>query len=144
MCGSFKCIKMHFSCIKLAFDTTHRMLIECLNTKTNPQFLGLGASPNVQVFRFFFLFFHLCHKCEKRKGSLKKGLEQSGLCHERWIRREMEGDECGACCWMMRCVMEPNLLSAERGAPSVLWMWTEKGGEWPAGRRGGRRRRKKT
>lgn len=27
VCGSFKCIKMHSSCIKLAFDTTHRMLI---------------------------------------------------------------------------------------------------------------------
>lgn len=28
---------------------------------------------------------------------------------------------------MMRCVMEPNLLSAQRAAASVLWMRMEEG-----------------
>lgn len=86
-----------------------------------------------------FLFFALVLQMWKRKKeSLNKKVQLRGPCDEKRSRGGMEGDECGASCWMMRCVMEPNLLSAQP-PPFVLWMRIEEGGG-----RGGRRRSRKT
>lgn len=58
--------------------------------------------------------------CHKEKSAMRdkiKGKWTEGGAREKW-----RADEC-ACCWMMRCVMGPNLLSAQHSARSVLWMW---------------------